>query len=112
MNTRFSNIVTIAAAFTAGLCTGLMMAPQSGVSLRRRLSSQARTQLKHAEEKLAFVETQLDKINGRVKAVSKDLGEKVKDVTDEFIPDLSPGDEAWTLTKDEMERELRNLSRR
>lgn len=112
MNTRFSSIVTVAAAFTAGLCAGLMMAPQSGASLRRRLSAEARSQLKHAEEKLAFVESQLDKLNGHVQTVGKDLGNKVKGVADEIIPDLSHQSETWSLTKDEMERELRNLSRR
>ena len=112
MNTRIASFVTAAAAFTAGVCTGLMMAPHSGETMRRRMSSEAKSQLKTAEEKLAYVEKQLDRLNNRVQTAGQDLGNKVKGVADEILPDLGQDGEGWTLTRDEMERELRNLSRR
>lgn len=116
MNDRFSNIVTVVAAFTAGLCAGLMIAPESGRNLRRRISDEAKAQLKTAEDKLEMVESQLAKVNEQIQAAGKDLGDKVReaaqDAADELIPDLAKSAEDWDLTKDEMERELRNLSRR
>ncbi len=112
MNIRFSHIVTVAAAFTAGLCTGMMMAPQSGKALRRRMKQEARSQLKVAEDKLEQVEAQLNKVNERIQAAGKDLGDKVRDAADEYIPDLAKDVEDWDLTKEDMEKELRHLSRR
>ncbi len=112
MSTRISYIITVASAFTAGICTGLMLAPQSGKNLRKRLSVEARSQLKTAEEKLEQVEIQLAKVNDRIQASGKELGNKVRDAADELIPDITSDSEQWDLTKGEMERELRNLSRR
>ncbi len=112
MNNRFSHIVTVAAAFTAGLCAGMMMAPQSGKALRRRLKQEARTQLKTAEEKLEQVEAQLNKVNERIQSAGKDIGDRVRDVADDYIPDLAKDGEDWDLTKEDMEKELRHLSRR
>lgn len=112
MNTRFSHIVTVAAAFTAGLCAGMMMAPASGKALRRRMQQEARNQLKVAEEQLEKVESQLNKVNDRIQAAGKDLTDRVKEAADEIIPDLAKDDEHWNLTKEDMEKELRHLSRR
>ena len=116
MNTRFSHIVTVAAAFTAGICTGLMVAPQSGQNLRKRLRSEARAQLKTAEEKLELVESRLAKLNDRISSAGKELGDKVREVAqeaaDELIPDITKESEQWDLTKDEIAKELRHLSRR
>lgn len=115
MNTRFSHIVTVAAAFTAGICTGLMLAPESGKKLRRRMRVEARLQLRAAEEKLEMVEEQLAKVNDRIQTASKDLGDKVREVAqeaaDEVIPDLAK-EGGWDLTKDEIQQDLRHLSRR
>ncbi len=112
MNKRFSYLVTIAAAFTTGLCTGLMMAPESGKSLRRRMSSEARSQLKSAEAKLEIIEDQLIKVNERIQLAGQELGDKVRDAAGEIIPDLSKDSDSWNLTKDEVEKDLRHMSRR
>ena len=76
---------------------------------------EARLQLRAAEEKLEQVEEQLAKVNERIQAAGKDLGDKVREAAheaaDEIIPDLAK-DGDWDLTKDEMEKELRHLSRR
>ena len=112
MNNRFSHIVTVAAAFTAGLCAGMMMAPASGKALRRRMQQEARSQLKTAEAKLEQVEAQLLKVNERIQSAGKDLGDRVREAADDYIPDLAKEGEDWNLTKEDMEQELRHLSRR
>ena len=112
MNNRFSYIVTVAAAFTTGLCTGLMIAPQSGKSLRRRMASEAKAQLKTAEAKLEVIEAELAKVNERIQSAGQELGDKVRDVADEIVPDLAKDSDDWNLTKNEVEQGLRHLSRR
>ena len=56
------------------------------------------------------------KVNERIQATGKDLGDKVREAAqeaaDEILPDVTKGSEEWDLTKDEMEKELRHLSRR
>ncbi len=93
-----------------------MIAPQSGKALRKRMRDEAESQLRSAEEKLEMIEDQLGKVNERIQATGKDLGDKVREAAqeaaDEILPDVTKGSEEWDLTKDEMEKELRHLSRR
>ena len=116
MNTRFSDIVTVVAAFTAGICTGLMIAPASGKALRRKMRAEAESQLKSAEEKLEMIEDQLAKVNDRIQTTGKEIGDKVREATqeavDEILPDVTKGSENWDLTKDELEKELRHMSKK
>ena len=116
MQKPFSYIVTVAAAFTAGLCTGLMLAPQSGKKLREQITSEARNQLKNAEEKLESVEAKLAEVNVKVQAAGRELGDKMmeaaQDAADEILPDIAQNSDSWNLSKGDVEQDLRNLSRR
>lgn len=113
---RVSQIITVAAAFTAGICTGLMLAPQSGKNLRRKISLEARSQLRAAEKKMDMVESQLTAVNDRLQNASKDLGDRVREAAneaaEEILPDITKDSDNWNLTKGEVESELRNLSNR
>ena len=112
---QFANIVTVFAAFTAGICTGLMLAPSSGKQLRRRIGEEAQEKLKVAEEKLEFVESQISEVNQKLQEAGKELGDRVKEAAkeslDDVIPDLSADGESWDLTKDDVNKELRRMAR-
>ncbi len=108
--TRFC---TLTAAFTTGLCVGLLVAPRSGEHTRRRIAVRARWQMRRAEHKLEEVERQLTELNERLNATRQEWGTRLREAAEEtigdHIPDLS---DDWDLKEEEVSRELRNMSRK
>lgn len=116
MNSRLSQLSTIVAVFATGLCAGLLLAPRSGETTRRRLAVRARYQMRRAEQKLDEVEQQLSTLNDRISETSKDLSTRVRTAAEETIsdhlPDLGSTADDWNLDEKEVSRELRHMSRK
>lgn len=115
MNTRLSQLATIAATFAAGFAAGILLAPSSGRELREDLGAQARQKLDVAEKKLAEVESRLNQLNESIGETTNEWSEKLRTSAEEtmsqHVPDLSLDSEKWDLEESEMKRELRHLAR-
>ena len=117
MKSSLSHATLVVTAFAAGFVSGILFAPQSGKTTRKRLADEARGQLKVAESQIEAIEEHLADLNERVHETGKDLSGKIRqaanNAVDSYIPDLADGVENWSEGgEDEVVKDLRNMTRK
>lgn len=118
MNSRRDLDILVAAvvAFAGGLAAGLLLAPQSGRTLRGMIAERARAQTRWVEQQLNTVEERLATVEDRLRESGQELGAKVREATqkavDQVVPSLPDDPEEWNLEDKDVAGELRRMPRK
>lgn len=114
MNSRQHWLVAVA-AFAGGVLSGLLLAPESGQDVRRRVTRTARGSARWAGQRLHDVEDQLDALERQLQTLSAQLGQRLCEATQRaahhYLPSAPADEAAWTLEGADLVRDLRRLPR-
>lgn len=97
-----------ATTFVGGYLSGLLSAPDSGRSSRRRIAEKAQVQRQRLGEHVRSIEEQLSGLERDLHL----LGQRFSDQLRHTNQDDASEDIAWEVDPDEVTRELRGMPRR
>jgi len=113
MSNQSNTLLAVLAGFAGGFVAGLLFAPQSGSSTRKRIGDSMQASTKWAERRFHEIEKHIEALEERLVATGSEFSEKLSSTTkkavDNLVPSIPDDAESWDLEGSELKQDLRRI---
>lgn len=111
MKSNKTLLLTTIIAFAGGFAAGASFQSDAGRRVRGSVGASAREHTRWLEEKLHALEKQVAALEGQAQQRSEELGQRLRDTVQQYVPHLDVDEEEWEVRNREVERDLPRMPR-